>query len=153
MIDGRTIDKLPVCRVSDQQKCPAGWCPLCSFSPWEKEKYPGDSASFGPDFRPCFAGVKRRFATTIIAACACPTCEKGLFYAQLLVSALLLLPLGEGRDEGPRSSKADGSSFTRNAIALPQALTGLRSNSQNPHPCLLPEGEGEIPRRFRLIRP
>ena len=64
------------------------------------------------------------------------------------MSALLLLPGGEGRDEGQRSSKAHGPSFTRNAIALPQALTGLRSNSQNPHPCLLPEGEGEIPRRF-----
>ena len=70
-----------------------------------------------------------------------------------LVSALLLLPLGEGWDEGQRSSNASNCSLARIAIALPQAFTGSGSNSQNPHPCLLPEGEGEIQGRHASFRP
>ena len=36
--------------------------------------------------------------------------------------------------------------FTHYEVRLPRAFTGLDSNSQSPHPCLLPEGEGVIPK-------
>ena len=35
--------------------------------------------------------------------------------------------------------------FKHDEVRLPRAFAGLDSNSQNPHPSLLPEGEGVIP--------
>ena len=37
-----------------------------------------------------------------------------------------------------------GFDFTHDEVRLPQALTRIGSNSQSPHPCLLPGGEGAI---------
>ena len=44
-----------------------------------------------------------------------------------------------------------GFDFTHDEVRLPQALTRIGSKSQSPHPCLLPEGEGVIPKASSAI--
>ena len=63
---------------------------------------------------------------------------------------LPLLPLGEGGDEGQRSSNASKHLLPGRQNHL-QISTG--SNSQSPHPSLLPEGEGGIQKTPSALLP